>query len=321
MNYTHRQTIYSGPSATVERAQLPDGTVIALKIIDVDFIRRPHSLRGELAILDRVRGNHRFAQILHHYRHGDDHIIEQQFYTRLDLSKVLESHVTSRSRFNQDGSVSKVRKNTLPSAIADTMVIQMADALQHLHELGIIHRDIKPSNWFFDESLTHPVLGDFGISYDTSHPPSDEPLNGKCLDVSTGVYKAPELCFGVTDYAFEIDVWSLAIVITLLYLSDGTAALSIPTDGNDFALIKSIFETFGTPTVSDKSSECYWPKMLDEKYHFQKFEFQKYPRQPTSQLVPRCENDAVVLVLGQMTVYEGRLSASQVYEALRASAP
>jgi serine/threonine protein kinase len=41
--------------------------------------------------------------------------------------------------------------------------IQLADALAHMHEAGIVHRDIKPANILID-ARGQPVITDFGIS-------------------------------------------------------------------------------------------------------------------------------------------------------------
>lgn len=41
--------------------------------------------------------------------------------------------------------------------------IQLADALSHMHEAGIVHRDIKPANILID-ARGQPVITDFGIS-------------------------------------------------------------------------------------------------------------------------------------------------------------
>eukprot|EP00164_Ancoracysta_twista_P003442 GFYU01004593.1.p1 GENE.GFYU01004593.1~~GFYU01004593.1.p1 ORF type:complete len:738 (-),score=196.32 GFYU01004593.1:144-2219(-) len=46
-------------------------------------------------------------------------------------------------------------------------VLEMARAIQHLHQLGVIHRDIKASNFFVDDEL-NIHLGDFDVAEYTS---------------------------------------------------------------------------------------------------------------------------------------------------------
>jgi hypothetical protein len=42
-------------------------------------------------------------------------------------------------------------------------LIEVADALEHAHQQGVIHRDLKPSNVLFDAE-GHVVVGDFGVA-------------------------------------------------------------------------------------------------------------------------------------------------------------
>ena len=50
-----------------------------------------------------------------------------------------------------------------PAYEAARIVVEIADAVQHVHECGIIHRDIKPSNILVDIN-NNPVLMDFGLA-------------------------------------------------------------------------------------------------------------------------------------------------------------
>ncbi len=42
-------------------------------------------------------------------------------------------------------------------------LIEVADALEHAHQQGVVHRDLKPSNVLFDAE-GHVVVGDFGVA-------------------------------------------------------------------------------------------------------------------------------------------------------------
>jgi len=42
--------------------------------------------------------------------------------------------------------------------------IQLVDAVEHCHNLGVYHRDIKPENVLVSEDGTHVCLADFGLS-------------------------------------------------------------------------------------------------------------------------------------------------------------
>lgn len=86
----------------------------------------------------------------------------------------------------------------------------LAECLAYLHELGIIHRDIKPENILCDNITGKLILTDFGLSQMILP-------NSKLSDVcGTLDYVAPEMLIDKS-YGIETDIWSLGIVIYLLY--------------------------------------------------------------------------------------------------------
>jgi serine/threonine protein kinase len=118
----------------------------------------------------------------------------------------------------------------VPKALG--LFLQIAEAVKHVHEQGLIHRDLKPSNCFMNESGTVKV-GDFGLSRESSN---DEENNGNKNDgeqpqfplrtvsnedhtagVGTRSYASPEQMKG-SDYDSSTDVYSLGIILfELLY--------------------------------------------------------------------------------------------------------
>lgn len=106
---------------------------------------------------------------------------------------------------------------------AATILDQLADALHHIHERGLLHRDIKPSNILFDE-IGHVYLADFSIA---SRAGEDAVIDDRIM--GSPMYMAPELCEG---YASESsDIYALGIVLyemlTGLVPFDGDSALAI----------------------------------------------------------------------------------------------
>lgn len=63
----------------------------------------------------------------------------------------------------------------------------LADALEHLHGVGVVHRDVKPANVLIDP-VGRPMLVDLGISHEPAAPDDDD-------DPPPGTlrYMAPEL--------------------------------------------------------------------------------------------------------------------------------
>ena len=65
---------------------------------------------------------------------------------------------------------------------------QLADAVQHAHEHGVIHRDLKPSNIMLDDG-GQPHIRDFGLAKREAGEVTMT-LDGKIL--GTTAYMSPE---------------------------------------------------------------------------------------------------------------------------------
>ena len=78
-------------------------------------------------------------------------------------------------------------KRPSPKEAAD-MLAQLADAVQHAHEHGVIHRDLKPSNIMLDEA-GQPRIMDFGLAKREAGEITMT-MDGKVL--GTPAYMSPE---------------------------------------------------------------------------------------------------------------------------------
>lgn len=313
--YRKQKCIYSGPFCDIYNGQDSQNNTVALKVVDLDFLRRPHNFRQEIKLLRRMK-HPGIVQYIDDYASGEDHVLVMPLYAG-DLAAAMAKHMKRKVRFNlADPTANTVQeRNELPLDSCRNMVSQLLESLQYIHSQGVIHRDLKPANIMFPvgEDLGSPVIGDFGISYDTRTPDAGEPEKHKVTDIGLGYYRAPELCFGVTDYGVEVDYWALGLIISYLYSHKGTPA-NFYSDGaveknpelNDLVLLQGTFAAFGTPDAFDSSSELYWPRLADPECHFGALNYTKRERKPAAALLPRCTDSQVFNVFERLTRYCGR---------------
>ena len=91
-------------------------------------------------------------------------------------------------------------------------LIQLVAALKYLHAHRVIHRDIKLGNIFLNDKM-EIKLGDFGLA--TKLEFDGERKSTIC---GTPNYIAPEILEGKYGHSYEVDLWSLGVLIyTLCY--------------------------------------------------------------------------------------------------------
>lgn len=106
------------------------------------------------------------------------------------------------------------RRGAIPADEVAEIVVQIAEAVQAAHHVGVVHRDLKPDNLMYDPDTRRVKLLDFGIATDTDTAP-EERLTRAGFFVGTLLYVAPEALSGelVGPHA---DQYSLATIAYFL---------------------------------------------------------------------------------------------------------
>jgi len=104
----------------------------------------------------------------------------------------------------------KIKEASLSPRDAARYVRDVARAIHHAHQRGVLHRDLKPANVLID--LNDEVrVTDFGLA---KHLGSDSSVTGSGAAIGTPSYMAPEQASGNSDRAcVRSDVYSLGAVL------------------------------------------------------------------------------------------------------------
>src|SRR5256885_8236164 len=105
---------------------------------------------------------------------------------------------------------------TFSEAEALDITIQIAEALDHAHQRGLIHRDVKPKNILLTK-VGVAKLTDLGLARATDDKHAAETEAGKAY--GTPYYISPEQIRGDVDIDFRADIYSLGA--TMYHLVTG----------------------------------------------------------------------------------------------------
>ncbi|CAN5769022.1 hypothetical protein BH11PLA1_BH11PLA1_04380 [soil metagenome] len=117
-----------------------------------------------------------------------------------------------------------VKHKRYSEADAIDILLQIADALQHAHDRGLIHRDVKPKNIMITKEGV-AKLADMGLARAISDTEAAQEEKGKAF--GTPYYISPEQVRGEVNITTRADIYSLGA--TLYHMVTG----SVPFDGKN----------------------------------------------------------------------------------------
>ncbi len=109
--------------------------------------------------------------------------------------------------YAEGGALDQRIKHGLTTAQSLTFLRQIASALDHAHQQGLVHRDIKPANIFFMANGDAKVA-DFGIAKDSRQ---DQHLTQTGSVLGTPIYMSPEQALG-EQATCRSDLYSLGVM-------------------------------------------------------------------------------------------------------------
>ena len=187
-----------GMSRVYCRADHRCGMLVALKVLrpkkeDEERRHRARFLR-EMELCQRVAHTH-LAQTYEIGVNEGVYFIAMEFIPGKSLYRVV----------TDDGPLSVAR--------AARLFAEVAQALDHAHERGLIHRDIKPSNILIT-TRDQAKLVDFGLAIMEGEAPSDHRVvGGRGYVVGTMDYIAPEQAQDATKVEPRSDIYSLGCTL------------------------------------------------------------------------------------------------------------
>ncbi|KAK3114445.1 mitogen-activated protein kinase [Teratosphaeriaceae sp. CCFEE 6253] len=289
--YTDARHYNDGLFSEVFRATAPDPhregnsrRLVALKVTNPDMMTAPHDSAREARILTAARCDHVITLIETFQQAGGRFVLVFPFMP-YGLAGVLHS-------------------GKLTDASRGSILHDLFSGLAHIHGLDIMHRDIKPSNILLCSPSGPAYLSDFGISWSPTDAGS-EAADQKVLDVGTTCYRPPELLFGHQAYGTALDMWAAGCVVAQVVRLNARTLFDAGDLGSELALIKSMFETLGTPNLD------IWPEAAGFP-DWGKMNFMQYGAKSWQDVLPGTDPRALDLV-GSMVIFESRqrLSATE----------
>ncbi|XP_017051422.1 calcium/calmodulin-dependent protein kinase type 1 isoform X2 [Drosophila ficusphila] len=225
----------TGAFSEVRLAESKDvpGDHFAVKIIDKKALKgKEESLENEIRVLRRLT-HPNIVQLLETYED------KSKVYLVMEL-------VTGGELFDRI-----VEKGSYTEKDASHLIRQILEAVDYMHEQGVVHRDLKPENllYYSPDDDSKIMISDFGLS-------KIEDSGIMATACGTPGYVAPEV-LAQKPYGKAVDVWSIGVISYILLC--GYPPFYDENDANLFAqILKGDFE-FDSP---------YWDEISESAKHF-----------------------------------------------------
>lgn len=230
--YDLKETIGTGAFSEVLLAEdkADRGKFFAVKCIDrMGLVGKEESLDNEIQVLRRL--DH--PNIV---RLSD--VFEDKSYVYLVMELVTGGELFDRI----------VEKGSYTEKDASSLIKQVLEAVDYMHERGVVHRDLKPENllYYSTDPDSKIMISDFGLS-------KTEESGTMATACGTPGYVAPEV-LAQQPYGKEVDCWSIGVIAYILLCGYPPFY-----DENDAALFQQILKAeyeFDSPYWDDISSSA-----------------------------------------------------------------
>jgi serine/threonine protein kinase len=193
------EPISSGGMATIYKAYQPGlDRVVAIKVL-------PEFLLNQSGFLERFRIEAQAIAKLDH-----PHILPVYDYGEAERTPYLVM------KYVPGGTLKDLMaKGPIDPRQAAPLLRQMAEALEHAHQQGVIHRDVKPSNVLMQDGRWVQLM-DFGLAKLMS---SASNITASGTGVGTPDYMSPEQAQGLP-VDQRTDIYSLGVVLYQMLTGD-----------------------------------------------------------------------------------------------------
>ncbi|XP_046407168.1 calcium/calmodulin-dependent protein kinase type 1-like [Ischnura elegans] len=251
--YNLKELLGTGAFSEVRLAESKEnpGQMFAVKIIDKKALKgKEDSLENEIKVLRRFSETARRASTASasnteeppRLKHPNIVQLLETFEDKHKVYLIMEL-VTGGELFDRI-----VEKGSYTEKDASDLIRQVLEAVDYMHEQGVVHRDLKPENllYYSPDEDSKIMISDFGLS-------KMEDSGVMATACGTPGYVAPEV-LAQKPYGKAVDVWSIGVISYILLC--GYPPFYDENDANLFAqILKGEFE-FDPPYWDDISDSA-----------------------------------------------------------------